>query len=143
ALGRVHPGGRTLERHSPRRPALLGDGELDLQVERPAVALDGHRDLLAVLGPANRVAQVLAVLHRLPVELQDDVAGLEPGLARGPVLVHGSHQHPSALPDLEIPGELALDLLVLDSQLAGARAQLEEELPGTVAIEAEGVRPLG
>ena len=39
--------------------------ERDLQVERPAVALDGHRDLLAALGRGHRVAQVVAVLDRL------------------------------------------------------------------------------
>ena len=63
-------------------PTLTGQG--DLELERPAFALDGDRHLLARLGLGDGALQVVRVLDLSAVELENDVARLEPALAAGP-----------------------------------------------------------
>ena len=72
------------------------------------------------------------VLDRRAAELEDDVAGLEARLAGRAVFIDGRHEDPLFAWHLEVPGELPLDRLVLDSQLAGAAA--EQERAGEVVL---------
>src|SRR5262249_10813282 len=87
-----------------------------LEVDGTAVALHGHRDVLARFRLPHLVAQVLRAVDRLSLELHDHVSRLHAALRRGTILVHRGHEH--TLVDLEVVRELARQLLVLDAELA-------------------------
>ena len=83
----------------------------------------------------------LAVLDRGSAELEDDVAGLHPRLARRPVGVHRADQDARLPSELEVAGQLLADLHVLDPELAGAAAQhAEDHVVPVVALPVPGVR---
>src|SRR6185503_16612704 len=135
ARGRARRGRPPLQADAPRLAPLHGRlrlRERDLELDRPAVALNGHGDLGPALGARHGLAQVVAVGDRIAAELDDHVAGPDPGLRGRAVGVDGGHQHACLARELEVTRELLADLYVFDAELALPGAELVDEEPVVV-----------
>ncbi len=90
----------------PEATDLRAVRQLHLERKRPAVAAHTQRDHAPGRRLSNHSAQLRAALHTRAIHRKDDVMFLEPGFARGSVLIDHGHFHAALI--LEFQGRQAL-----------------------------------
>ena len=123
-IGDLGRDGLHLEAPVGARLLTLGAGEFlflelgDLDLDRHVLAVANHLDrhALADWCPCNELGELMLILHRHAVELDDYVAAQDTGLERRTLFLDVGHQRAFGLGQVEGLGEVRRDFLDLDSE---------------------------